>query len=87
MDKSESDFVAAYKQFLDDHHNCPDGPEHMLTHVWLPKGRTECAVTFTCICGARVVLPATRKSGAAIVAACRLNGIPVTESTAAEGVH
>jgi hypothetical protein len=44
-------------------------------------------VTFTCICGARVVLSARRASGQALVAANRLHGIPVTESDAVEGVH
>lgn len=80
-------FFAAYKQFLDTHDKCPDGPEHLRTHVWLPRNLPDCSVTFVCICGERETLPASRHAGQSIVAACRVNGIPVTENTAAEGVH
>jgi len=69
------------------HDNCQDTPEHYRYHVWLPKGRPECTVTLSCVCGAREVVDATRAEGASIVASCRQNGIPVVEGDQVDGVH
>ena len=87
MNEPNTAFFDAYEVFLAEHNDCPDGPEHTRLVVWLPNDSEACSVTLTCICGTRVVLPATRTAGRSIVMASRQGGIPVMESHAATSVH
>ena len=77
----------AWESFMREHEDCPDDPNRLRFHVWMPPETDHCRVTFTCICGARIVVPGKRVEGLAIVASCRKSGIPVVESGGAEGVH
>jgi hypothetical protein len=81
----EREFFNRYQRFLDDHDGCPDSPQRLKYFVWLPQGRPECSVTLSCICGGHVTLPTSRRE--VVVETMRMNGIPVTESDAGEGVH
>ena len=87
MNRSDEQFFARYQQFLEAHDACADSPEHFRTHVVLPQDGARGSVTFTCSCGARVVLAASHAAGRAIVAAHRQQGIPVVEGRAAYDVH
>jgi hypothetical protein len=70
--------------FLDAHRGCPDHPNYTRFHVWLPRESAQCTVTVTCICGARTVVEAPPIVGQAIVETCEWNGIPMTQSDAAQ---